>query len=63
MKVGAGGWEKQRTRAVASLEMRKRGVASFEDSRGSTLLYVQVAPGPMDDHDRELWPPEEDATG
>ena len=62
MRPMGGGWEKQRMRAVASLEMRTRGVASFEVSTcwGSIVIYVpQGAPGPMGS---KLWPPDEDAT-
>ena len=44
------GWEKQRTRAVASLEMRRRVVANFERSHSqgnSAPIYIRVAPGPL----------------
>ena len=50
-------------RAVASLEMKRRVVASFEVSnpRGSIVVYVLlVTPGPMGS---VLWPPGVDATG
>ena len=64
MRFRGGGWGKQRRRAVASLEIRTRVVASFEVSNcwGSMITYVPpgAAPGPMGS---ELWPPGEDATG
>ena len=61
---GEVGRRKQRMRAVASLEMRRRVVASFEISHpwGSIVVYVLLvgAPGPMGG---VLWPPGVDATG
>ena len=64
-EMWGGGWEKQRTRAVASLDMRGRVVESFEvshsrEDEAPILEYMQVAPGPMGS---ELWPPGADATG
>ena len=44
MRPRGGGWEKQRMRAVASLEMRKRVVASLEISSPGGAIVVSPKP-------------------
>jgi len=56
MSRRGGGWEKQRTRAVASLEARTE-VSSSRECDGPIYASSSRA------HGSELWPPGEKASG